>query len=65
MKVVSLGAKNGNRMRFTAQGADAQRALHEIGQRIGQGLGEMVSVPVTPPPEAARQKRSWLSRLFN
>ena len=65
MKVVSLGAKNGHRMRFTAQGADAQRALHEIGQRIGQGLGEMVSVPVTPPPEAARQKRSWLSRLFN
>jgi len=64
MKVVSLGAKNGHRMRFTAQGSDARQALREIGQGIEEGLGEMVSVPVTPPPEAVHQKRSWLSRLF-
>ncbi|MCX9065271.1 HPr family phosphocarrier protein [Citrobacter portucalensis] len=65
MKVVSLGAKNGHRMRFTAQGSDACQALREIGQSIREGLGEMVSVPVTPPPEAVNQKRSWLSRLFS
>ncbi|VUS80637.1 HPr family phosphocarrier protein [Klebsiella spallanzanii] len=65
MKVVSLGAKNGHRMRFTAQGSDARQALREIGQSIEGGLGELVSVPVTPPPEIVQPKRNWLSRLFS
>lgn len=59
MKMVSLGAKAGHRMRFSASGADARRALAAIGQGIEQGLGEMPSAPPEQP------KRSWLSRLFS
>ncbi|EJP1811662.1 HPr family phosphocarrier protein [Salmonella enterica] len=65
MRVVSLGAKKGHRLLFRAQGEDAQQALREIGELIASGAGEMITVPVTPPPEVMQPKRSWLSRLFN
>ncbi len=34
MKVVALGVKKGHRLRFTAQGADAEQALKAIGDAI-------------------------------
>ncbi|EGZ4335213.1 fused PTS fructose transporter subunit IIA/HPr protein [Salmonella enterica subsp. enterica serovar Texas] len=40
MKVVALGVKKGHRLRFTAQGEDAEQALKEIGDAIAAGLGE-------------------------
>ncbi|QKN81131.1 fused PTS fructose transporter subunit IIA/HPr protein [Scandinavium goeteborgense] len=40
MKVVALGVKKGHRLRFTAQGDDAQLALNSIGEAIASGLGE-------------------------
>lgn len=40
MKVVALGVKKGHRLRFTAQGADAEHALKAIGDAIAAGLGE-------------------------
>ncbi|EKY3199355.1 fused PTS fructose transporter subunit IIA/HPr protein [Cronobacter turicensis] len=40
MKVVALGVKKGHRLRFTAQGEDAQAALDAIGEAINAGLGE-------------------------
>ncbi|HEY2451219.1 MAG TPA: fused PTS fructose transporter subunit IIA/HPr protein [Scandinavium sp.] len=40
MKVVALGVKKGHRLRFTAQGEDAQVALNAIGDAIASGLGE-------------------------
>jgi len=40
MKVVALGVKKGHRLRFTAQGADAEPALKAIGDAIAAGLGE-------------------------
>ncbi|WP_058911843.1 fused PTS fructose transporter subunit IIA/HPr protein [Entomohabitans teleogrylli] len=40
MKVVALGVKKGHRLRFTAQGADAEQALNAIGEAIASGLGE-------------------------
>ncbi|WP_174634888.1 fused PTS fructose transporter subunit IIA/HPr protein [Yersinia thracica] len=40
MKVVALGVKKGNRLRFTASGEDAQAALDAIGAAISAGLGE-------------------------
>ncbi|EOW2373013.1 fused PTS fructose transporter subunit IIA/HPr protein [Cronobacter sakazakii] len=40
MKVVALGVKKGHRLRFTAQGDDAQAALDAIGETINAGLGE-------------------------
>jgi phosphocarrier protein FPr len=40
MKVVALGVKKGHRLRFTAQGNDAQQALDAIGDAIASGLGE-------------------------
>lgn len=40
MKVVALGVKKGHRLRFTAQGDDAQLALNTIGEAIASGLGE-------------------------
>ena len=42
MKVVALGVKKGHRLRFTAQGADAEQALKAIGDAIAAGLGEGV-----------------------
>ncbi|MBY6257038.1 fused PTS fructose transporter subunit IIA/HPr protein [Phytobacter diazotrophicus] len=40
MKVVALGVKKGHRLRFTAQGDDAEQALKAIGEAIAAGLGE-------------------------
>lgn len=40
MKVVALGVKQGHRLRFTAQGEDAEQALKAIGEAIAAGLGE-------------------------
>ncbi|EII7399135.1 fused PTS fructose transporter subunit IIA/HPr protein [Salmonella enterica subsp. enterica serovar Enteritidis] len=40
MKVVALGVKKGHRLRFTAQGKDAEQALKAIGDAIAAGLGE-------------------------
>ncbi|MGL4204543.1 MAG: fused PTS fructose transporter subunit IIA/HPr protein [Aeromonadaceae bacterium] len=40
MKLVSLGVRQGHRLHFTAQGADAPAALQKIGQAIAEGLGE-------------------------
>ncbi|TCL07284.1 MULTISPECIES: fused PTS fructose transporter subunit IIA/HPr protein [Sodalis] len=43
MKVVALGVQNGHRLRFTADGADAEQALKAIGEAIASGLGEGVA----------------------
>ncbi|MCA6998604.1 fused PTS fructose transporter subunit IIA/HPr protein [Dickeya solani] len=40
MKVVALGIKSGHRLRFTANGSDAEAALKAIGDAIQSGLGE-------------------------
>ncbi|MEA9389219.1 fused PTS fructose transporter subunit IIA/HPr protein [Acerihabitans sp. TG2] len=40
MKVVALGVKSGHRLRFTADGDDAEQALAAIGAAIASGLGE-------------------------
>lgn len=40
MKVVSLGVKAGQRLRFTARGVDARQALSAIGAAVASGLGE-------------------------
>ncbi|WP_413737933.1 fused PTS fructose transporter subunit IIA/HPr protein [Sodalis sp. RH21] len=40
MKVVALGVKCGHRLRFTADGDDAEQALKAIGEAIASGLGE-------------------------
>ncbi|CAI0717989.1 fused PTS fructose transporter subunit IIA/HPr protein [Serratia entomophila] len=40
MKVVALGVKKGHRLRFTANGEDAEAALKAIGEAITEGLGE-------------------------
>lgn len=40
MKVVALGVKKGHRLRFNAQGEEAEKALNAIGEAIAAGLGE-------------------------
>lgn len=40
MKVVALGVKKGHRLRFTAQGENAEKVLNAIGDAIAAGLGE-------------------------
>ena len=40
MKVVALGVKKGHRLRFNAQGDEAEQALNAIGEAIAAGLGE-------------------------
>ncbi|MGL9723699.1 fused PTS fructose transporter subunit IIA/HPr protein [Sodalis sp. (in: enterobacteria)] len=40
MKVVALGVKKGHKLRFTAEGNDAEQALQAIGEAIASGLGE-------------------------
>ncbi len=41
MKLMSLGARQGHALKFTAQGDDADKALAAIGQAIADGLGEV------------------------
>ena len=49
MKVVALGASKGARLRFVAEGEDAQQALEALAKAFESGLGESVSyVPETP-----------------
>lgn len=43
MKIVSLGASYGHRLRFVAEGDDAQIAIETIKQAIANGLGETIS----------------------
>lgn len=40
MKVVALGVKKGHKLRFTAEGNDAEQALQAIGEAIASVLGE-------------------------
>lgn len=40
MKLVSIGAKKGDKLRFTAGGSDAQQVLDAIGKAMAEGLGE-------------------------
>ena len=49
MKVVALGVTAGHRLRFVAEGDDAQQALEAIRDAIVSGLGETVSA--VPPSE--------------
>ena len=49
MKVVALGASKGARLRFVAEGEDAQQAIEALVKAFESGLGESVSyVPETP-----------------
>ena len=49
MKVVALGASKGARLRFVAEGEDAQQAIETLAKAFENGLGESVSyVPETP-----------------
>ncbi len=70
MRVVSLGAKQGHRLRFTASGPDASAALASIGAAFAAGLGEIAaqpnhSVAESLSPAEEKPKRSWLARLFS
>ena len=49
MKIVALGVTQGHRLRFVAEGEDAQAAMEAIGKVIAAGLGEGVSA--VPPSE--------------
>ena len=49
MKVIALGVTAGHRLRFVAEGEDAQQALEAIRDAIVSGLGETVSA--VPPSE--------------
>ena len=49
MKVIALGASKGARLRFVAEGEDAQQAIEALAKAFESGLGESVSyVPETP-----------------
>ncbi|KAE9541951.1 fused PTS fructose transporter subunit IIA/HPr protein [Ursidibacter maritimus] len=43
MRVVALGATKAHRLRFVAEGVDAQQALEALGKAFAEGLGENVS----------------------
>ncbi|MFA9499657.1 fused PTS fructose transporter subunit IIA/HPr protein [Mannheimia sp. E30BD] len=43
MRVVALGASKGHRLRFIAEGDDAQQAIEALQKAIAEGLGESVS----------------------
>ena len=43
MKIVALGVTQGHRLRFVAEGEDAQAAIEALGKVIAEGLGESVS----------------------
>lgn len=50
MKIVALGVVQGHRLRFVAEGEDAQIAIETIGKGISEGLGETVSnFPLSEP----------------
>lgn len=64
MRVVSLGAKQGHRLRFRVRGKEAHAALNAIGEAFEAGLGEMVARPQHLEHPPADDKRGWFSRLF-
>ncbi|WES67812.1 HPr family phosphocarrier protein [Superficieibacter sp. HKU1] len=64
MRVVSLGAKQGHRLHFTACGKDASQALSTIGAAVNGGLGEVTISSPQPPSSPPKSGRGWLSRLF-
>ncbi|MCK3655599.1 PTS fructose transporter subunit IIA [Pasteurellaceae bacterium Macca] len=43
MRIVGLGATKGHRLRFVAEGEDAQQALNALAEAFASGLGESVS----------------------
>lgn len=49
MKLVGIGATKNHRLRFVAQGDDAQQAMEALAKAFAEGLGEGVSVE--PPAE--------------
>lgn len=49
MKIVALGVTQGHRLRFVAEGEDAQAVVEAIGKVIASGLGEAISA--VPPSE--------------
>ena len=49
MKIVALGVTQGHRLRFVAEGDDAQASVEAIGKVIASGLGETISA--VPPSE--------------
>ena len=65
MRVVSLGAKQGHRLRFTVKGPQAKAALAAIGEAFDNGLGELAAQPQHLDAAPPAEKRSWFSRLFN
>jgi phosphotransferase system HPr (HPr) family protein len=40
LAILSLGASAGHRIRITADGPDAERAVETLGAMVGEGLGE-------------------------
>ncbi len=51
MKIVALGVTQGHRLRFVAEGDDAQAAMEAIGKVIAAGLGEGVSAVSPSEPD--------------
>ena len=51
MKIVALGVTQGHRLRFVAEGEDAQAAVEAIGKVIASGLGETVSAVLPSEPD--------------
>ncbi|MDU8923404.1 fused PTS fructose transporter subunit IIA/HPr protein [Pasteurellaceae bacterium LIM206] len=51
MKIVALGAVCGNRLRFVAEGEDAQQAIEAVGKAIAEGLGDGISVASPTEPD--------------
>lgn len=60
MRVIALGARQGHHLRFTANGPDAEHALHLLGEALHQRLGE------TETAEDAKHnvKFHWLRKWF-
>ena len=51
MKIVALGVTQGHRLRFVAEGDDAQAAVEAIGKVIASGLGETISAVQPSEPD--------------
>jgi len=52
MKIVALGVTQGHRLRFVAEGDDAQAAVEAIGKVIASGLGETISAVSPSEPDS-------------
>ena len=51
MKIVALGVTQGHRLRFVAEGDDAQASVEAIGKVIASGLGETISAVSPSEPD--------------